>query len=232
MTGTLYGVGVGPGDPELVTLKAARLIAAASVIAYPAPDSGVGFARSIVADLIPENAREIPMLVPMRPERFAANAVYAGVAETIADHLRGGTDVVTLCEGDPFFYGSFMYLHIRLADRFPVVVVPGVASLGAVTAASGRPLCARAEGVTVLPATMTEERLEARLAAAEAAAVMKLGRHFAKARRVIDRLDLTDRATFVSHASLPNQKVAPLAEAPATAPYFSMIVIPGRDVHA
>ncbi len=232
MTGTLHGVGVGPGDPELVTLKAARLISAASVIAYPAPDSGIGFARSIVADLIPETAVEIPMVVPMRPDRFAAESVYAEVAGILADHLRGGVDVVALCEGDPFFYGSFMYLHDRLAGRFPVVVVPGVSSLCAVTAASGRPFCARAEGVTVLPATLSEEDLEARLSAAEAAAVMKLGRHFPKARRVIDRLGMTGRATFVSHASLPNQRVAPLEEAPDEAPYFSMIVIPGRDAHA
>ena len=231
MSGTLYGIGVGPGDPELLTLKAHRLIAGASVIAYPAPDSGDSFARRIVAEYLPPGAREIPIVIPMRPERFPAQDVYDAAAGTLAAELEAGRDVVVLCEGDPFFYGSFMYLHARLAPRFPVQVVPGVSSLGAVTAAAGRPLCARADVLTVLPATLDEDTLAARLAATDAAAIMKLGRHFPKVRRVLDRLDLTPRAVLVTHAALPDQQVLPLAEAPEAVPYFSMIVIPGKDAH-
>ena len=150
MSGTLYGVGVGPGDPELITLKAARLIAAAPVIAYPAPDTGSSFARRIAADVIPETVLEIPMIVPMRTERFPAQDVYAQAAAEISGHLQAGRDVVVLCEGDPLFYGSFMYLFVRLADEHRTEIVPGVSSLGACAAALARPLVARNDTLTVL----------------------------------------------------------------------------------
>lgn len=229
--GTLYGVGVGPGDPDLVTLRAYRLIASAQVIAYPAPDNGDSFARRIVAGFIPPGAEEIPIVIPMRAARFPAQDVYDQAAARVASHLTRGRDVVVLCEGDPFFYGSFMYLHARLNGRFPTRSVPGVSSLGAASAGAGRPLCAREEVLTTLPATLPETTLEARLAATDAAAIMKLGRHFAKARRVVDRLGLSERAVYVAHASLPQQAICPLKDAPDTAPYFSMILIPGKDAH-
>jgi precorrin-2/cobalt-factor-2 C20-methyltransferase len=231
MSGTLFGVGVGPGDPELVTLKAHRLITSASVIAYPAPDSGESFARRIVADYMPQGVREIPIVIPMRAARFPAQDVYDQAAEQISRELEAGHDVVVLCEGDPFFYGSFMYLFSRLSDKFPVKIVPGVSSLGAVTAAAKRPLCAREEILTVLPATLPEDVLRDRLSRANAAAVMKLGRHFAKARAVVEELGMTDRAMFVRHASLPEEGVCALVDAPDEAPYFSMILVPGRDAH-
>lgn len=232
MTGTLYGIGTGPGDPELLTLKAHRLIANATVIAYPAPDSGDSFARRIVADTIPAGALEIPIVIPMRAERFPAQDVYDAAAAQISGVLDTGVDVVVLCEGDPFFYGSFMYLFSRLSERYATEIVPGVSSLGAVTAAARHPLCARADVLTVLPATLSEDALSERLQSTDAAAIMKLGRHFPKARAVIDRLGLTDRAVLVRHASLPEQQVMPLADAPEETPYFSMILIPGKDAHA
>ncbi|PRY26184.1 precorrin-2/cobalt-factor-2 C20-methyltransferase [Aliiruegeria haliotis] len=231
MSGTLYGLGVGPGDPELLTLKAHRLIRSAGVIAYPAPDTGESFARAIVAEYMPDGATEIAIVIPMRSERFPAQEVYDSAATEIAQALEAGQDVVVLCEGDPFFYGSFMYLFSRLSDRFPTEIVPGVSSLGAVTAAASQPLIAREEVLTVLPATLEESELERHLADANAAAIMKLGRHFGKTRAVLDRLGMTERARFVSHASLPNQNVCPLSEAPETAPYFSMIIVPGKDAH-
>lgn len=231
MSGTLYGVGVGPGDPDLLTLRAHRLITGAAVVAYPAPDTGESFARRIVAGFLPAAVREIPIVVPMKVARFPAQEVYDRAAAEIAAELDACRDVVVLCEGDPFFYGSFMYLFSRLEGRYPVQIVPGVSSLGAVTAAAQRPLCAREETLSVLPATLLESELAARMAQADAVAIMKLGRHFAKARRVVDRLGLTGRAVFVSHASLPEQGCCPLAEAPETAPYFSMILIPGKDAH-
>ncbi|MEM8702709.1 MAG: precorrin-2 C(20)-methyltransferase, partial [Pseudomonadota bacterium] len=134
MSGTLFGIGLGPGDPELMTLKAHRLISSAKVIAYPAPDTGESFARSIAASTIPQNAREIPIVVPMRIDRFPAREIYDKAAAEIAKVLAAGEDVVTLCEGDPFFYGSFMYLFDRLCDRFEIEVVPGVTSLTACAA--------------------------------------------------------------------------------------------------
>ena len=225
MSGILYGVGLGPGAPDLLTLRAARLIENAKVIAYPALEDGASFARSIAASLIPKGAREIVMSVPMTTERAPAQAAYDRGAADIAAALEVGEDVVCLCEGDPFFYGSFMYLFARLAPRYEVVVVPGVTSIAAVAASAGKPLVARNERLTVLPGPLSEAELTERIAGAESVAIMKVGRHLPKIRRVIGALGLTDRATYVERASLPQEVVLPLSEAPETAPYFSMILL-------
>ncbi len=229
MTGTLIGAGLGPGDPDLITVKAARIIRAAEVIAYPEPLDGTSFARSIAAALIPEDAVEIPISVPMREERFPAQEVYRKAAGKIAAHLRCGTDVVALCQGDPFFYGSFMYLFIQLAGDFPVTVIPGVSSLAACSAAARKPLCARMEALSVLPAPMPEDELRRRLAQGGGAAVVKLGRHLPKVRRVLSALGLMKRAVYVAHATLMRETVLPLEDAPGNAPYFSAVLVPGRD---
>lgn len=229
MSGRLYGVGLGPGDPELMTLKAHRLIQAAEVIAYPAPETdgvtGESFARSIAAGSIRPGTQEIAIPVPMRPERAPAQAAYDRGAEALAGPLSAGRDVVALCEGDPFFYGSFMYLFTRLADRFDAEIVPGVTSLTACAAAARRPLVARNEALTAIPAPLSDAEIEARLALSDAAAILKVGRHLPRLRRLLGRLGLTDDATYVSHASLAEQTVLPLAEAPESAPYFSMILL-------
>jgi precorrin-2/cobalt-factor-2 C20-methyltransferase len=224
--GTLYGVGLGPGDPELMTLKAHRLISAARVIAYPAPDDGESFARSIAAGIIPPDAREIAIVVPMRVERFPAKEVYDKAAAEIGAELAAGVDVVVLCEGDPFFYGSFMYLFERLAGRFPVEIVPGVTSLTATAAALARPLTARNDVLTVIPGPLPDEEIAARIEAAGAVAIMKVGRHLPRLRALIERLGLLAQAGYVERATLAAQRVAPLADvASEAAPYFSMILI-------
>lgn len=232
MSGTLYGVGVGPGDPELMTLKAHRLIAAAPVIAYPAPDTGESFARRIAAGTIPATAEEIAIRIPMRPDRMPAQEIYDTAAATIAERLGRGLDVVVLCEGDPFFYGSFMYLWARLARDHPGIVVPGVASIAACAAAARRPLSARNEALSVLPGPLDDAALERRLAEGGAAAIMKVGRHLPRLRALIGRLGLEARAVYVARATLGDETVLPLAEAPAEAPYFSMILIHGSDPYA
>jgi len=225
MTGTLFGIGVGPGDPELMTLKAHRLIAAARVVAYPAPDHGGSFARRIAAAVIAPGAEEIPMVVPMRTDRFPAQKIYAGASGQIAAHLDAGTDVAVLCEGDPFFYGSFMYLFARLAADYPVEIVPGVASLSACAASLKRPLTARHDVLTVLPGPLPDIELRPRIDAAEAIAIMKVGRHLPRIRVLIEQMGLTAKAGYVAHASLDTEQACPLAEAPETAPYFSMILL-------
>ena len=225
MTGRLYGVGLGPGAPDLITLRAARLIEGASVIAYPTLAGGESFSRSIAADLIPAGAHEIVLDVPMTPERAPAQAAYDDGAARIAAALDAGEDVVCLCEGDPFFYGSFMYLFARLSERFEVEVVPGVTSVTACAARAGMPLVARNERLTILPGPLPEAELTARIAGAESLAILKVGRHLPKLREVIGRLGLMDRAVYVERATLPNEVVLPLAEAPEAAPYFSMILI-------
>lgn len=230
MTGKLYGVGLGPGDPELVTLKAHRLISGARVIAYPSLEGGDSFARSIVADFIPETCAEVAISIPMSVARKPAQDAYDTGAADIAAHLDAGRDVVVLCEGDPFFYGSFMYLFSRLADRYPTEVVPGVTSVTACAAALGRPLAARNEVLTIIPGPMPEEEMRDRIGAAEAVAIIKVGRHLPKIRRVLQALGHEADAGYVERASLPAQKVSPLAEAPEDAPYFSMILMmKGQD---
>lgn len=232
MAGTLYGVGLGPGDPDLMTLKAHRLISGARVIAYPAPDTGESFARSIAAASISESAVEIPIVIPMRTERFPAQAIYDEAAATLASHLDAGTDVIVLCEGDPFFFGSFMYLFDRLARDYPTEIVPGVTSMTACAARAARPLCARNEVLTVIPAPLSDDELNARLKASGAAAIMKVGRHLPRLRKAIEAAGLLERAFYVARATLPDEVAVPLEEAPETAPYFSMILITGTDPYA
>lgn len=225
MTGRLIGVGLGPGDPDLMTLRAARLIGQAQVIAYPALADGPSLARSIAAGLIAPGSTEIRIEVPMTPERAPAQAAYDLGAARIAAELEAGRDVVCLCEGDPFFYGSFMYLFARLAGRFEVEVVPGVTSVSAASARAGLPLVARNERLTVLPGPLPEAKLRACIEAAESVAILKVGRHLPKIRAVIEALGLTARARYVERATQVGERIMPLADAPGDAPYFSMILI-------
>jgi precorrin-2/cobalt-factor-2 C20-methyltransferase len=229
MTGRLYGLGVGPGDPELITLKAWRILRRAAIVAYPAPDQGASFARSIVAHWISPAQIEIAIRIPMETARFPAQAVYDQAAQTIGEHLEAERDVAVLCQGDPFFYGSFMYLFGRLSERFACEIVPGVSSLGACAAAAGFPLAARNDVLSVLPATLPDEELTRRLAACDSAAIIKLGRHFDRVRDLLDRLGLSAQACYVERASLGNARVLKLGDVdPAAAPYFSMILLHQR----
>ncbi|XDZ65138.1 precorrin-2 C(20)-methyltransferase [Alphaproteobacteria bacterium LSUCC0684] len=223
--GVLYGIGTGPGDPELVTRKAWRITSEADVIAYPAPEGGDSFARSIMAGAIRPDAEEIVMPVPMVAGRAPAQAIYDEGAGRIADHLDAGRDVVVLCEGDPLFYGSFMYVLARLRDRFTTRIIPGVTSMTAAAAAHHHALVARNDILTVLPGTLDDEMLERRLAGCDAAVIMKIGRHLPRLKIVLERLGLAERALYVSHASLPHEKALRLADAPDEAPYFSIIII-------
>jgi precorrin-2/cobalt-factor-2 C20-methyltransferase len=226
--GQVFGLGLGPGDPELVTLKALRLLRAAAVVAYPAPETGDSFARSIVGEFLDRGQRELALRFPMRPGPAPA-AAYDAAAAAVRRELDGGADVALLCQGDPLFYGSFAGLLARLAPRYRVTIVPGVSSLTACAAAGATALVQRDETLVVIPATLPEDELARRLSAADRAAVIKLGRHFAKLRRVLDRLGLADGAVYVEHATLANQLVAPLsAIASDTVPYFAMVLLRGR----
>ena len=229
MTGTLFGLGVGPGDPELITLKALRILRDAPVFAYPAPEHGDSLARGIVAGHLPGGQIEIPIRMPLVTDRFPAQAVYDSAAADIALHLDAGRDVAVVCEGDPFFYGSFMYLFARLVERFPVEVVPGVSSLTACAAVLGAPLAARNDTLVVLPAPLEAEELARRLDGVESAAIIKVGRHFAKVRGILEQLGLTDQARYVERATMASQRVLPLHEVTdGDAPYFSMILVHRR----
>ena len=224
--GMLYGLGIGPGDPDLMTIKAHRILQSVPVVAYPAPDTGDSLARSIAAPHMVAGQTEIVIRTPMTPGNFPADDVYDRYAAEIAGHLDAGRDVAVLCEGDPFLYGSFMYLFQRLAADYRAEVVPGVSSLGAVAAAAGRPLVSRNQVLSILPAPMDEAELERRLAASDAAAIMKVGRHLEKVKRVLARLGLAGGAIYVEHATMPDQKIMPIGEVDTdAAPYFSMILV-------
>jgi precorrin-2/cobalt-factor-2 C20-methyltransferase len=225
--GRLCGLGLGPGDPELLTLKALRVLRAAPVIAYPAPLDGPSFARSIVATWIVPSQREIRIGFPMQPGSPPAE-IYDTAAARIATELDLGRDVAFLCQGDPLFYGSFAPVLARLAPRYNVTIVPGISSLTACAAAARTPLVQRDETVTVIPATLAEAELRRRLAAAEIAVVIKIGRHFAKLRRVLAALGVLDGAVYVERATLPEQRVARLAEIdPRSVPYFATALVRG-----
>ncbi|MBM3599205.1 MAG: precorrin-2 C(20)-methyltransferase [Alphaproteobacteria bacterium] len=229
MSGTVYGIGVGPGDPELITVKALRLLRAAAVIAYPAPDQGDSFARAIVAGFLTGTQTEIVIRTPMEAARFPAQEIYDRAAGEIAAHVAAGRDVAVLCQGDPFFYGSFMYLFGRLAETCRVEVVPGVSSLTACAAAMGAPLAARNDVLAVIPAPLPETDIAERLAAADAAAIIKIGRHAGKVRQVITRLGLADRARYIERATLAQQRILRLDElVDAEAPYFSLVLVHRR----
>ena len=238
--GRFYGVGLGPGDPELVTLKAARLIRAADVVAYHAGVGKQSNARRIAADLIPADAVEEELRYPVTTGATEHPGGYAGAladfyeesAERLAVHLSLGRTVVVLAEGDPLFYGSYMYMHDRLSDRFPTEVVPGVPAFAAATAAVASPLVRQTDVLTVLPGTLPEPELARRLADTDGAIIMKLGRTFPAVRSALAQAGRLEHALYVERASTPAERWLPVADVdPATVPYFSLIVVPGDSLN-
>ncbi|MER5422676.1 precorrin-2 C(20)-methyltransferase [Streptosporangium roseum] len=235
VTGRLWGVGLGPGDPELVTVKAARLLGEADVIAFHSARHGRSIARSVAAPYLREGQIEEALIYPLTTEttdhpggyQGAIDDFYAECALRLAAHLDAGRDVVVLCEGDPLFYGSYMHMHKRLSHRYVTEVVPGVTSVSGAAAVLGRPLVERDETLTVLPGTLPAEVLAERLAAADSAAILKLGRTFTKVRDALDRAGRLDEAWYVERATTGGQRLAPLAEVdPDSVPYFSLALIP------
>lgn len=230
MAGRLYGIGVGPGDPELLTIKALRLLRSSPVVAYQSAEDKESVARNIVAEYLPGNQIEVQYHLPRAIDPYAAQPIYDQVVTPIAEHLAAGRDVVVLCEGDPLFYGSFMYVFTRLSDRFVTEVVPGVSSPMGCASALGVPLSYRDDVFSVLPAPLPAEILTTQLLKTDAAAIIKLGRHFAKVRDVLHQLGLASRARYIERGTMANQQIISLDEVePAKVPYFSMILIPSKS---
>jgi precorrin-2 C20-methyltransferase/precorrin-3B C17-methyltransferase len=237
MAGRLFGVGVGPGDPELVTVKAARLIGEAQVVAYHAARHGRSNARAIAEAYLRPGQIEEALIYPVTTEgtdhpggyQGAIDEFYAESAARLAVHLDAGRDVVVLAEGDPFFYGSYMHMHKRLADRYETTVVPGVTSVSAASAVLGRPLMERDEVLTVLPGTLPPDELAARITATDSAAIMKLGRTFDGVREALSRAGRLDDAWYVERATTDRQRTARLSEVDSeSVPYFSLAMLPSR----
>jgi precorrin-2/cobalt-factor-2 C20-methyltransferase len=235
--GTLYGIGVGPGDARLMTLRAAGLIRTVDMLAYFAKAGNESNARKVAAPLIGPGRKEMPLLYPVTTELPVADPrykqqirdFYTEAAGLIAERLRAGESVGLLAEGDPFFYGSFMHMWRRLAADFPVEVVPGVTGFSGCSSRAGAPLTWGDDVLTVVPGTLDEAALMRRLIEADAAVIMKLGRNLAKIRRALSAANLIGRAIYVERGTMPGERIAPLAEVmDDSAPYFSMILIPGQ----
>jgi precorrin-2/cobalt-factor-2 C20-methyltransferase len=234
--GKLIGVGVGPGDPELLTLKAMRALGEADVIAHFAKAGNPSHSRAIVARHLRVGVAELPLDYPVTTElpacsdgyRNAIRVFYDGAAVAIATHLENGRVVAVICEGDPLFYGSYMHLHARLASRFPTEIVAGITGMSGCWSAAGMPIAQGDDVFTVLPATLPESELAHRLADADAAVVMKVGRHLPKLRRALATSGRLTRAIYVERGTMAEEKMIPLAAKPDDeAPYFAMVLVPG-----
>jgi precorrin-2 C20-methyltransferase/precorrin-3B C17-methyltransferase len=232
--GRLFGVGVGPGDPELLTIKARRRIEQADVVAYPVARHGRSVSRRVAEPYLRPGQLELKLTYPVTTEETdhpggydgALHDFYEKAAGLIAEHLDAGRDVAVLCEGDPFFYGSYMYLHERLASGYETEVVPGVTGFSAAAAAAGAPLAKHDDVLSILPGTLPPDVLAARLRASDAAVVMKLGRTFGGVREAAERAAVTDRGIYVERASTPEQRIAPLGEVEGRVPYMSLVLMP------
>jgi len=235
--GTLIGVGVGPGDPGLVTLNAIAALKRADVVAHFAKAGNASNARTIVAAHL-NGAEELPLLYPVTTEvpkaeaayRDAIRAFYDEAAKAIAERLDEGRTVAVIAEGDPLFYGSYMHLHVRLGSRYPTEIVAGVTGMSGCWSAIGTPIAQGDDVFTVLPGTLPEYELERRLADTDAAVVMKIGRHLAKVRRALDRAGRLDRAIYVERGTMTNASAMKLTDKLDTyAPYFAMVLVPGWE---
>ena len=236
-TGTIYGLGLGPGDPDLMTVKAARLLAQAKHVAFFRKAGRAGRARTLVDGLLPANVQEFAMEYPVTTEIPLSDPEYnrqlAAFYEDCAAHLRelaqGGSDVVVLCEGDPFFYGSFMHLYTRLKDNFSVEVVPGITGMSAAWTATGAPITWGDDVLSVLMGTLDEATLTARARDADALVVMKIGQHLPRLRRALKAAGKYDRAYIVQYAAMKGQTVQRLCDMlDETTPYFSIVIVHGE----
>lgn len=237
--GRLYGISTGPGDPELLTLKAVRVLEQCPVVAYFCKRNGSGRARGSCDAHISPDHQELPLVYPVTTElphgsneyRRLIENFFESSAQAVADHLEAGRDVAVLNEGDAFFYGSFMHIFLRLRDQYESTVVPGVGAMMAGGALLPHPLMMRDDQLRVLPATMDEHKLRAELDPERATVIMKVGTHLPLIRQVATEKGLLERAWYVEKASMPEERVLPLVEAgDHKAPYFSMVLIPGPGV--
>ncbi|WP_407314829.1 precorrin-2 C(20)-methyltransferase [Pseudomonas sp. nanlin1] len=235
--GRLLGLGVGPGDPELITVKALRLLRESPVVAYFVAKGKKGNAFGIIEGHLQTAQTLLPLVYPVTTEALPAPLSYEQVISDFYDeasvqvsaHLDAGRDVAVICEGDPFFYGSYMYLHDRLAERYSAEVIPGVCSMLGGASVLGVPLVYRNQSLSVLSGVLSSDDLKQRLGAADAAVIMKLGRNFHKVRAVLGELGLAERALYVERATMTNQRIVALDQVdPMSSPYFSLIIVPGE----
>jgi precorrin-2/cobalt-factor-2 C20-methyltransferase len=235
--GRLIGVGVGPGDPDLLTIKAVRALEAADVIAHFAKAGNASNARTTVTQFLRPGLTELPLLYPITTERASTEPEYRSAiqgffdeaATTVAAHLDAGQTVAVLSEGDPLFFGSYMHLHVRLMKRYPTDVIPGVTAMSGCWSAAGLPIAQGDDVLTVLPGTLDEEELIRRFRQNDPTVVMKIGRNLAKVRRALAAADRLANAIYVERGTMDNERLIALAQKPDDkAPYFAIVLVAGR----
>jgi precorrin-2/cobalt-factor-2 C20-methyltransferase len=239
--GKLVGVGVGPGDPELITLKAIGVLERADVVAHFAKSAHAGNARSTAARYLKPDVRELSLVFPVTTElpkdeaRYCdvIRAFYDDAAREVATHLDHGLIVAVICEGDPLFYGSYMHLHVRLAPRFHTEIVAGVSGMSGCWSAAGTPIAQGDDVFSVIPGTLAEAELVRRLEDADAAVVIKLGRNLPKVRRALECSGRLDRAVYVERGTMTGERAIPLADkSDDRAPYFAVVLVPGWEARS
>lgn len=235
MAGRLFGLGVGPGDPDLISLKALKLLRQADTVAYPTGQLGGGNAYNIVKPHLGDDQELLAMVYPTTAGAVADSPSYPKLmanfydetSDQLAVRLDAGKDVAIICQGDPFFYGSYMYWHARLAEQYDTIVVPGISSVMAAPVVLGKPLCHRTDTVTIVPATLPEEEIRSRLEVADSAVIMKLGRTLNKVRKVLEQAGLIEKAYLVERATMEGERIRSLLDDDIqTVGYFSIVVIP------
>jgi precorrin-2/cobalt-factor-2 C20-methyltransferase len=235
--GCLYGVGLGPGDPDLLTIKATKIIASVPVVAYFAKKGARGKARTILECWLGGECLQLPLLYPLTTETHFCDPAYVeelrgfytNAEAAIAGHLLAGRDVALVCEGDPFFYGSFMHLYVRLKDRFKVEIVPGVTGMSGCWSAAKAPMAWGDDVLSVLPGTLDRAALVRHLGAADAVVIIKIGANLAKIRAAITDAGRLPAAIYVEHGTSEAENIVPLsAKTDNHAPYFASILIPGQ----
>lgn len=235
-SGTLYGVGLGPGDPDLVTIKAARVLQTAAVFAHFRKKGRSGHARTIAEAHLNGAATEAAFEYPVTTEidfrdDAYVNAIrdfYAESAQAIMRHLESGRDVALLCEGDPFFYGSFLHMYDRVKEFYPVCVIPGITGMSGCWTAAAAPITYGDDVLMVLPGTLDRTTLATRLKDADAAVIMKVGHNLPKIKAALDEVGRSADAIYVERGTMQGERVIPLSSLEDGAvPYFSIILLPG-----
>lgn len=234
--GRLIGVGTGPGDPDLLTVKAVKALAEADVLAYFAKAGRRGNGRTIVDGIVRDGMPELPLYYPVTTEihkdhydyKSQITEFYNVSAERVAAELDAGRTVAILSEGDPLFYGSYMHLHVRLAHRYPTEVIPGITAMSGCWSMAGLPIVQGDDVLSVLPGIMDEDELVRRLSDTQAAVIMKVGRNLPKIRRALERAGKLSQALYVERGTMKNAGMIALAEKnDDAAPYFSLVLVAG-----
>ncbi|WP_395543575.1 precorrin-2 C(20)-methyltransferase [Neotabrizicola sp. sgz301269] len=233
----LICAGLGPGDPDLISVRSDRVIRAARHIAYFRKAGRAGQARRIVEGMLAPGVTEHAMEYPVTTElpfdspdyNRLLSAFYDSWAARLQALVQGGAEVVVLCEGDPFFYGSFMHLYVRLRDQIPVEVIPGIPGMVGCWTATGQPVTWGDDVLTVLMATLPEEELVAHMRRADALAIMKTGRNLPRVRRALAAAGRLGDAWLVERGTMPGQRLARLVEVDAAdCPYFAIVLVHGH----